>query len=341
MPDLKIFRPESPFVTESGFKISNLEIAYQCFGQAPEKAGKMVWVFHALTANSNPLDWWPGLFGKGKLFDPEEATVICANILGSCYGSSGPHSINPDTGKPFGPNFPLITIRDMVRAHFLLRDFLGVKKIHVAIGGSMGGYQALEWSVLEPDFIERMILLATSARESAWGIAIHTTQRMALEADPEFFNPEGKGGTRGLMIARGIGMLSYRNYQIFCEKQTDPDPEKKENFKVANYIRHQGEKLAGRFTAHAYHALTRSMDSHNLGRGRASMENVLSQIKAKTLLIGISSDILCPLDEQKFLASGIPGSHLQEIESDYGHDGFLVEAEKIKDCILAWEALTL
>jgi homoserine O-acetyltransferase len=277
------------------------------------------------------------LVGDGKTFDTKKYFIVCANILGSCYGSSGPLSINPNTGKKYYSTFPQITIRDMVNVHILLRKHLGIDKIVLGAGGSMGAYQLLEWAVMEPKLFERQILLSTSARESAWGIAIHTAQRLSIEADATWKDDKDEAGAKGLKAARAIGMLTYRNYETFADQQTDTEHNKLDDYKSSSYIHHQGDKLVKRFNAYSYWLLTKSMDSHHLARGRKKIETVLKSIKAKTLVVGISSDILCPSAEQKFLAKYIPKAKLQIIDSTYGHDGFLIEWKKITKIIKGWQ----
>lgn len=323
-----IFHSKSAFTTESGKTISNLGLAYCTSGNFVPGKSKVVWVCHALTASADCEDWWPDLIGKEKAISPEEYFIVCMNIPSSCYGSTGPMSVNEKTHKKYFGDFPVFTIRDIVRATILLREYLQIEKIHLLIGGSMGGYQCVEWAVMENERIENLALVATGARESAWGIAIHTSQRLAIETDPTFGEMEEDAGAKGLKTARAIGMLTYRNYRAFVKTQTDDD-DRMENFRSESYIHYQGDKLVKRFNAYSYWLLTKSMDSHNVARERGKMEGVLKKIKAKTICIGISSDMLCPVDEQKFLAENIPNAKFVEIDSPFGHDGFLVEGEKI------------
>jgi homoserine O-acetyltransferase len=225
----------------------------------------------------------------------------------------------------------------MVNAHILLRKHLGIDSIHLLMGGSMGAYQAMEWSIMEKEVINRLFLLATSPTESAWGIAVHTTQRLAIEADCTWQQNSPEAGQKGLKAARAIGMLTYRNYGIMVQKQTDTDTEKLDNYKAASYIDYQGDKLVKRFNAYSYWLLTKAMDSHHIGRGRGgNVEAVLHSIKQKTLLIGISSDILCPLEEQRHMQQHLPDCTLVEIDSAYGHDGFMVEVAKIGAVLKKW-----
>jgi len=334
---MNYFHYPHSFILENGASLPDLTIAYNTYGTLNNSRSNVVWICHALTANSDVADWWPGVVGDGHVINPEEYFIVCANIIGSCYGSSGPLSTNTVSGQPYYHTFPFVTIRDMVQAHILLRQHLGIEKIHLLIGGSMGGYQALEWSIMESDTIEKLVLLATSATESAWGIATHTAQRLSIEADATWQNNSLHAGAKGLKAARAIGMLTYRNYNIMVKKQSDEDNEKTDNFKASSYIEYQGDKLVQRFNAYSYWLLTKSMDSHNIARKRSkTVTDILKTIAQRTLIIGISSDILCPLTEQQFLAANIPHSHLVEIDSDYGHDGFMVENESISQHLDTW-----
>ncbi len=327
------------FELESGASLPELHIGYTTYGKKNAAGDNVIWICHALTANADATDWWKGMVGTGCVLDPERYYIVCANIIGSCYGSSGPLSIDQHTGKPYYQSFPQITIRDMVRAHTLLRQHLGIDRIYLLAGGSMGGYQALEWALLEQQCIERLFLLATSAAESAWGIAIHTAQRIALEADSSFGEERADAGAKGLKAARAIGLLTYRNYELMVQQQTDPDPEKTDHFKAGSYIHYQGDKLVNRFNAYSYYLLGKAMDSHNLGRGRGGVvAPVLQDIKQPTLLIGISSDILCPPQEQRQLAAHLPSCRYEEIDSQYGHDGFLIESPQIGALLQSWIA---
>lgn len=331
------FHHADAFPLEAGGELPGITIAYHTYGTLNTDKSNVVWVCHALTASSDAVDWWSGVIGNNHVIDPEKYFIVCANILGSCYGSTGPLSIRTETGKPWYHTFPLITIRDMVKAHILLRNHLGIEKINLLMGGSMGGYQALEWAVLEKDRIDHLFLLATSATESAWGIATHTAQRLAIEADGSWSENSANAGSKGLKAARAIGMLTYRNYGILVEKQTDMDTNKLDNYKASAYIQYQGDKLVARFNAYSYWLLTKAMDSHHIARGRSgNPEDVLKTIFQKTLLIGITSDILCPLQEQEYLARHLHHSTLIEIDSAYGHDGFMVESEKISHYLSRW-----
>jgi homoserine O-acetyltransferase len=331
------FDHDTDFTLENGKVLPAIRIAYDTYGELNTAKDNVVWVCHALTASSDAADWWKGLVGDGCLIDPANYFIVCANMLGSCYGSTGPTSTNPATGEIYYSDFPQVTIRDIVAANILLRKHLGIDRIYLLMGGSMGGYQVLEWSVMEKEVIKKLFLIATSPSESAWGVAVHTAQRLAIEADHTWKDHTATAGAKGLKAARAIGMLTYRNYGTFQEKQTDPDPEKIDDFKASSYLNYQGDKLVKRFNAYSYWLLTKAMDSHHLGRGRGGdLIKVLQSIDQPTLIIGIRSDILCPLDEQRFMADHIPDTRFIEIDSAYGHDGFIIETAQITKFLGEW-----
>ena len=334
---MKHFHYDTPYTLETGAILPSLTISYHTYGLLNQDKSNVIWICHALTANSDVADWWKGMIGPGLLFDTDKHFIVCANILASTYGTTGPLSINTSTGKPFYNTFPFITIRDMVAVHILLRQHLGIERIYLLAGGSMGGYQALEWAIMEKERIENLFVIATSPTESAWGIAVHAAQRLAIEADVTWNEPHDHAGQRGLKAARAIGLLSYRNYSILKEKQEDTDVNKLDDYKAASYINYQGNKLVNRFNAYSYWILTKAMDSHHLARGRAkTVEEVLQNIHQPTIIIGISSDILCPVIEQEHMAENIPNSILVKIDSPYGHDGFIVEVQKITEQVKKW-----
>jgi len=324
------------FRLENGKRLKKLAITYHTFGRLNTRKDNVVWVCHALTANSNVFEWWPGLFGENDLFNPQEHYIICANIIGSHYGTTNPLSINPDTEQPYYLSFPQFSVRDMVAAHELLAQHLGIDKIKVLIGGSMGGQQAMEWAIIDPIRMERLILLATNAQLSPWGIAFNESQRLAITADRTFYANTPHGGAKGLKAARSIALLSYRTYETYGATQLETNAEKQDDYKASSYQRYQGEKLVKRFNAYSYWFLTKAMDAHHVGRGRNGIENALKQIKAKTLVIGISSDLLFPLEEQQYLAKFIPSAKFVAINSFYGHDGFLIETKQISKEIITF-----
>lgn len=286
-------------------------------------------ICHALTGNADPADWWSGLIGPGRLYDPAHYYIICANNLGSCYGTTGPASVDPRTGKVFGPDFPEVTIRDMVRAQQKWLAHLGVERVEVALGGSMGGQIILEWAIMEPTRFRHIVLMATNAVHSPWGIAFNETQRMAIEASLAVDQDHPEARRRGLEAARAIAMLSYRSYDGYQVRQTESDPEKMDHYKASSYQRYQGHKFARRFDLYSYLRLSKAMDSHHVGRGRGSVAQALQRIEARTLVIGIDTDLLFPLSEQVTIANHVPRARLEVVTSLYGHDGFLVEYSDI------------
>lgn len=328
-----IFEFAKPLHLEGGGVLPKWQVAFHTFGRLNESLDNVIWVCHALTANSDVYDWWPGMVGPGRLMDTDKYFVICANIPGSCYGTTGPASIDPETGNPYLHNFPLITVRDIVEVLKELRKFLGIRKIHLGIGGSLGGQQILEWAIQEPELFRFIAPVATNACASAWGIAFNEAQRMALMADETFAEGQPGGGSKGIRAARAIALLSYRNRNTYQNTQTDPDDSKLENFKASSYQQYQGQKLDRRFNAYSYHTVTKTLDSHNVGRNRGGLGPALSGIRAKTIAVGISSDLLFPPEEQKLIAGHVPDAQYFEIDSFYGHDGFLIEVEALTNIL--------
>jgi homoserine O-acetyltransferase len=334
IPGLQIFQSTNRFVLESGYAFEQgINIAYHTFGTLNSKGDNVIWVCHALTANSRVDDWWSGIFGENKLLDPTQYFIVCANVLGSCYGTTGARSIDYKTNQPFGLNWPLVTVRDWVKAHDLLRQHLGIEEISLCIGGSCGGHQVLEFGVLI-DHIKHLGLLVTSARESAWAIAGHEAQRLAIQADPTFAENTNQAGSVGMKAARGMALLGYRTVDAYIDTQTDRD-DVIQNHLASSYIRYQGEKLQKRFYAHCYYHMINTLDTHHLGRDRGSISEVLNQLKMKSTVIGIDSDRLIPVEQQIYLAEHLPNASLHIIRSLFGHDGFLIETEKINGIFLA------
>lgn len=325
----QVFHYPEPFSLESGQSLPGFTLTYHTFGQLSDQQDNVIWICHALTANSNPSDWWEGLVGKGKLFDPEQYFMVCANMLGSCYGSTYALSRNPETGAPWFHDFPIITNRDISGAFDLLRDHLGIDRILMGIGGSLGGQQLLEWAVMAPDRFQKIVPLATNARHSPWGIAFNESQRMAIQADQTWTRKDPTAGLDGLRAARSVALLSYRGYDAYQLTQLDNSSEMLEGYRATTYQQYQGQKLVNRFDAFAYWTLSKAMDSQNLGRGRSSLEDALAGISAETLVIAVDTDILFPPSEQQFIADHVPGAQLHVIPSNFGHDGFLIESEAI------------
>ena len=360
-----IFHDKNPFHFECGKLLDEIEIVYETYGALNKDCTNAILVCHALTGGANvagspvypkkilktsPMlasvngaleGWWKTLIGPGKLLDTSKYFVISSNILGSCYGSSGPVSINPLNGKKYGIDFPQVTVRDMVCAQKRLIGYLGINKLAMAIGGSLGGMQVLEWAVMYPDFVQSIVPIATSARHSDWSISLNHIARQAIIDDPEWQNGMYENQpAKGLSLARKIGMISYRtdiNFNNkFFSKRTFPGNnvfEKDNIFKVESYLNYQGKKLVERFDANSFLNISRAMDSHDLARGRGEMQDILKALKSRVLCIGIDSDILYPAHEQQTIANSIPGAIYREIQSEAGHDAFLIEFEQMKKII--------
>lgn len=324
------------FLLENGAFIENFHLGYEVFGNLTPGV-QVVWVCHALTGNTNPFEWWSGLFGKDKLFSTEKnQVVICVNILGSCYGSTNGLSIHAETKKAYLNNFPLVSIRDFSRLLDVVKNHLTIEKIDVLIGASMGGMHAMEWAIGLGNKLRKLILVATTAKHSPWGIAFNQAQRMAIEADSSFGVNKETAGQKGMMAARAMALLSYRTPEIYNRLQEDAYEDLNKLPKSGTYQVYQGAKLAKRFHAYAYYSLSRSMDTHNLGRNRGGVPKALQQIKAETLVISLDSDLLFPPENQAELAKHIPHVSIVSIKSDYGHDGFLTETKQMASHIEAF-----
>jgi len=334
---VSVFHHNESFTLESGVTLPGFHLAYTTHGKLSAAKDNVVWIFHALTANSNPVEWWPGLTGEGKFFDPSKYFIICVNKPGSPYGSFSPLSTNPSTHQPYYHDFPIFTIRDIVKTYQILKEHLGIEKVLAGLGGSTGGMQLLEWAIEEPDLFEHIVPIATNAVLSPWGVAFNASQRLAIEADNTWPEQRQDAGQKGMAAARSIALLSYRSYFGYDITQPRDKAFVALNNEIVyaadNYQRYQGLKLVNRFNAICYYRLTQSMDSHDVGRNRGGVANALQKIKARTLVIGITSDVLYPIREQEFLQQNITGAQLLTIASDYGHDGFLLEYEKIESAL--------
>ena len=313
-----------------------LEHARIVFHTSGARNGRVVWICHALTANSDPEDWWPEMVGPGKTIDTEKDYVVCVNMLGSAYGSEGPARENPATGKPWMLDFPDITIRDTVQTFEHVRKHLGIPKIDLLIGASNGGFDAIEWAVMQPDLFTRCLFLCTAPRISPFLGATVEAQRMALEADPTFREARSlDGGREGLKCARAQALISYRCFKGYGLTQAEADPDTLFAGRVASYERYQGEKLVRRnFDAYSYYCLCNALDSHNVGRGRGGVQKALQGIKARVTVVAVDSDLIFPPAESREWASWIPGAQYVEITSNFGHDGFLLETAKLSALIL-------
>lgn len=328
-----VYHDDGVLKLEAGGELRGFHLAYTTLGQLNADRSNVVWVCHALTGSADVTSWWKGMFEPGSPLDPKHHFIICANVLGGCYGSTGPLSVNPETKKPFYHTFPFVTNRDAVQAFDRLRVHLGIDQIQLLVGGSLGGQQALEWAIARPTVIRNLAAIACNAFHSPWGIAFNEAQRMAIAADNTWLQEDPRAGVQGLKAARAMGMISFRTYNTFCETQSEKSADTIENFRAATYQQYQGEKLANRFNAFTYCTLLNMMDAHHIGRHRASAEHVLKSIQARTLVAGIDSDLLFPVCEQEMLASHIPHARLQIIHSPFGHDGFLIEFEQFKNIL--------
>lgn len=328
-----LYSHEISFQLEAGGILPGFQLKYTTLGKLSPEKSNVVWICHALTGSSIFTDWWPGLFKDGSPLDPDDYFFVCANVLGGCYGSTGPLSINPTTGFPYYHTFPTLTNRDIVRAFDLLRQHLGFEKIHTLIGGSLGGQQVLEWAIYRPSVFRYIIPIACNARQSPWGVAVNEAQRMAIEADPSWRSNKPDAGQAGLRAARAMGMISFRSYHAFAAAQQEITSDKFDNYKAATYQRYQGDKLVRRFNAFSFWTLSKAMDSQNTGRGRHSVATSLAKIKARALVIGIDSDGLFPLEEQQLIVQHIPGAQFEVLSSPYGHDAFLIELSALKRII--------
>jgi len=321
------------WTTESGFDFPSVDIAWNSWGTLNENRDNVILICHALTGNSNAKDWFSGLFEPDGIIDPDKHFVLCINNLGSCYGSTGPTSVSPYSGKPYQADFPKISIRDIVGFQALLLDHLEISNIELIIGGSMGGMIALEFALIDPR-IRSVVLIATGKHHSPWAIGISHAQRQAIYADENwnrgFYNPKSIPH-KGLSAARSLAMITYRSPQNYNSKFGRAINPESQTFEVESYLEYQGQKLNKRFDANSYIRLTQAMDIHDVSRNRGSFEETLTQINKPCLIIGVDSDLLYPTFEQKELAALIPNSFYKEIISPFGHDAFLIEFEQINE----------
>lgn len=325
-----------PFELEAGGALPEVAVAYRTWGELAPDGGNAVIVCHALTGSADADDWWAALFGPGRALDPTRHFIVCSNVLGGCYGTTGPASFAPD-GRRWGGRFPQVSVRDQVRLQMALADELGIRAIRFVIGGSMGGLQALEWALLDPARVQAVISIAASGRHSAWCAAWSEAQRLALAADPKFRDgdyPAADPPRQGLAAARAAAMVSYRSpaslgnrfgraagREIFAERAARPDEPA-----VRGWLQHHGRALAERFDANSYLRLLDAMDTHDLARNRGVYESVLRQLRQPVLVGSVISDALYVPAEQHELAFLLPRGELFEIDSEHGHDGFLIDA---------------
>ncbi|MCM8595518.1 homoserine O-acetyltransferase [Accumulibacter sp.] len=329
-----------PFALESGCELPEVQVAYRTWGRLDADGGNAVIVCHALTGSADADEWWPALFGRGRALDGERDFIVCSNVLGGCYGTTGPSSFAPD-GQRWATRFPAVTVRDQVRLQMVLADRLGIRRIRFVIGGSMGGLQALEWALLDPRRVEAVVSIAAAGRHPAWCVVWSEAQRLALLADPRFRDghyPPDDPPLRGLAAARAIAMATYRSpaslgarfgrasgRAVFGHRAKAPD-----DYAVRNWLRHHGEALARRFDANSYLTLLEAMDTHDLARGRGPYEQVVQRIRQPVLIGSVRSDGLYVPGEQYGLARLLPRGEIFEIDSEQGHDGFLIDAARFE-----------
>lgn len=339
-PRLRRVRLPGPFRLEYGSSLPWLDLAWRSWGRLDADGGNAVLICHALTGDAHADDWWAPLFGPGRALDPARDFIVCANTLGSCYGSSGPCSRGPD-GRDWGAWFPAVTIRDQVRAQRLLLQHLGVKRLRLVVGGSLGGLQALEWAFEEDIDVAAIASIAASGRHSAWCLAWSEAQRLALRADPKFRDghyPPEDPPRAGLAAARAIAMATYRSaaslerrlgrrdgQAIFGARAKSPG-----DYAVRGWLRHHGEALVQRFDANAYLRLIDAMDSHDLGRGRGGTPAALARVRQPVLVVSIPSDALYVPADQQALVDALPDGRLAVLDSMHGHDGFLIDAARLE-----------
>jgi homoserine O-acetyltransferase len=329
-----LYEDLQPFKVESGESLPGLTLAYQTWGTLNADKTNVILICHALTGHANAEEWFSGLFDKSGILHDSSNFVICINVPGSCYGSSGPISKNPVTNELYRDKFPVFTIRDLVRAQQRLLDHLKINEIKLVIGGSMGGMQALEF-VLMDERVKAAAILAAGARHEAWAIGISEAQRQAIYADGKWNNGAYSlehPPSKGLSAARMMAMVTYRTHPQYNHR-FDRETRSDGVLQVASYLNYQGKKLAGRFDPLSYIRLTQSMDTHDVGRGRGGVESALAKCNKPVLVVGIDSDLLYPTEEQKKLAQLFPNGVYREISSPYGHDAFLIEFEALNELL--------
>ncbi len=334
-PETRLVDLPGEFALELGGRLPGLRIAYRTWGALDADGANAVVVCHALTGSADADLWWTRLFGPGRSLDPERDFVVCSNILGSCYGTTGPADIDPATGRPWLGTFPAITVRDMVRVQHALATALGVKRIRTVIGGSLGGMQVLEWALLYPEMVESAVFVASTARHSAWCIGLSEAQRQAIYADPRWqegrYDPADPPAA-GLAAARMMAMLSYRSQPSF-EMRFSRRPETEDLYAIESYLRYQGRQLVDRFDAATYVTLTKAMDTHDVSRGRGDLDDVLRSIRQSTLVVSIDSDVLYWPWEQREVANLVPNARLAVMDSPHGHDAFLIDVDRLNDMV--------
>lgn len=338
--DTEFLRVPGEWRLESGEVLHDVEIAYRTWGDRANAAEHTVLVCHALTGSADVDAWWPGIIGAGKTFDPAQDFIVCVNILGSCYGTTGPVSLKPGSQERYRADFPRISVRDMVELERVLLDELGIDRIELVTGPSLGGMQALEWAASYPERVGSVVPIGVGGRHSAWCIGISEAQRAAIAADPNW-----KGGyytdeappAQGLAAARMMAICTYRSWDSF-EARFGRQKHSADLYQAQSYLQHQGRKINERFDANTYVTLTHAMHTHDLARGRGSYPEVLERIAHPTLVVSVSSDALYPPAEQIELAEHLPNARYEVLESLHGHDGFLIETEDLGALIARFRA---
>ena len=328
------------FTLEGGTALRDVPVAFRSWGTLNAAGTNAVVVCHALTGNPEADDWWSELIGPGKVLDTDRYFVVCANVMGSPYGTLSPVTTNPDTGEAWGHAFPATTVRDTVALHRVLLETLGVSQVLFAIGGSLGGMQALEWA-FHDDYVRGIVPIGVGGRHSAWCIGWSEAQRQAIYNDPRWQGGRYQADeppAGGLSVARMMAMVSYRSFASFSDRfgRERADATDDDSFQVESYLRHQGRKLVDRFDARCYVHLTEVMDTHDVSRGRGEYLEVLGGIRQPALVVGITTDILYPLDEQRELAEFMPNAELAVLDAPQGHDAFLIEQRQLAEQLRRW-----
>ncbi|MEI6692323.1 MAG: homoserine O-acetyltransferase [Chlorobium sp.] len=320
------------YAPELGGLLPSVRVAYRTWGKLNSRKDNVVLICHALTGSADADAWWEGMFSTGGAFDENTDFIICSNVLGSCYGTTGPLSKNPLTGKHYGPDFPIVTIRDMVHVQRRLLSHLGIDRVKLAVGASLGGMQVLEWGYLYPEVVQALMPMGASGRHSAWCIGQSEAQRQAIYADRDWNDGwylQSHPPARGLGAARMMAMCSYRSFENFQSRFGREVQSSTGTFKAESYLHHQGKKLVKRFDANTYITLTKAMDTHDLGRGRGEYYDVLQALQIPIEILSINSDILYPKEEQEELAQYMPHSSILYLDEPYGHDSFLIDVQTV------------
>lgn len=326
------------FEFENGEVLNEVPVGYERWGELNEAGDNVIVVGHSLTSTPDARSWWHGCIGPGKALDTDKYYVVCANVIGSPYGTVSPISINPETGVAYRDTLPQASIRDTVRLHKRLLDALGVRKIAFVIGGSMGGMQALEWAYYGSDYVRGIVPIAVGGRHSSWCIAWSEAQRQAIYSDPNWKDGAYELSSppqNGLAVARMMAMISYRSLGSF-ESRFGRGRNRAGSFRAETWLHHHGDKIINRFDPACYVYLTRLMDTHDVARGRDEYGVTLKAIMQPTLAVGIRSDVLYLLEEQEDLCRYIPHSELAVMEGPHGHDTFLIDQDELNEMVLTW-----